>query len=84
MMTLLCTPDITDSCGVAQLDPSSSAAVEVVDQLGHWGDFDSISLFFQGIHGCLRDGGVACFDALEGRMSFWLSSRGCIAHVSSI
>jgi len=81
-MTLLCTPDNTDFYGVAQLDPASSAAVEVVNQLGHWGNFAAMCLFFQCIQGCLRDSGVACFDALEARMRFWVSSGGCIARVS--
>ncbi|KAA6422315.1 MAG: hypothetical protein FRX49_07785 [Trebouxia sp. A1-2] len=62
-----------------QLDPSSSAAVEVVNQLGHWGNSDSICLFFQGIQGCLRDGGGTCCDALQARVDFWLSAGRCIA-----
>jgi hypothetical protein len=81
-MTLLCTPDNTDFYGVAQLDPLSSAAVEVVNQLGHWGNFAAMCFFFQCIQGCLRDSGVACFDALQARMCFWVSSGGCIARVS--
>ncbi|DBA85409.1 TPA: hypothetical protein ACH3X2_006087 [Trebouxia sp. C0005] len=65
----------------SQLDPSSSAAVEVVNQLGHWGNSDSICLFFQGIQGCLRDGGGTCCDALQARVDFWLSAGRCIAKV---
>ncbi|KAA6416785.1 MAG: hypothetical protein FRX49_13235 [Trebouxia sp. A1-2] len=64
-----------------QLDPSSSAAVEVVNQLGQWGNSDSICLFFQGIQGCLRDGGGTCCDALQARVDFWLSAGRCIAKV---
>ncbi|KAL0030445.1 hypothetical protein WJX79_005663 [Trebouxia sp. C0005] len=64
-----------------QLDPSSSAAVEVVNQLGHWGFFDSICLFFQGIQGCLSDGGGTCCDALHARVDFWLSAGRCISKV---
>lgn len=81
-MTLSCTPDITDFRGAVQLDPSSSAAVEVVDQLGHWGEFADMCLFFQGIQGCLKEGGMACSDGLQARVNFWLSSGGCIAQVS--
>ena len=73
---------MTDSCGAAQLNPSSSAAVEVVNQLGHWGDFASATLFFQGIQACHKDGGVACCDGLPERMRFWLSARESIAQVS--
>ncbi len=81
-MTSLCKSAVADWCGAAQLHPSSSAAVEVVNQLGHWGNFASMCLFFQGIQGCLRDGGVASCDGLEDRLRFWLSAGGCIARVS--
>ena len=80
--TLFCKAAIADCCRAAQLSPSSSAAVEVVNQLGHWGDFDCISLFFQGFQGCLRDGGVACSAGLIDRVHFWRSAGRSFAQVS--
>jgi len=82
LLCVWCTPAVTDCFGAVQLSPASSAAMEVVNQLGHWGDFASVSLFFQGIQGCLRDGGVACCDGLPERMRFWLSAGASIAQVS--
>ncbi len=65
-----------------QLSPSSSAALEVVNQLGHLGNFASMLLFFQGIQDFLRDGGVACCDGLQARVHFWLSAGSSISKVS--
>jgi len=62
-----------------QLNPSSSAAEEVVNQLGHWGNFAAMCLFLQNIQGCLRDGGL---DGLQARVNFWLSARDSLAQVS--
>ncbi|DBA95050.1 TPA: hypothetical protein ACH3X1_002563 [Trebouxia sp. C0004] len=64
-----------------QLSPSSSAAVEVVDQLGHWGNFNSVCLFFQAVQGCLRDGDGTCCAALEDRLHFWQSAKDSIAAI---
>ncbi len=77
--TLLC---IADCHGAVQLSPSSSAAEEVVNQLGHWGAYDSVLLFFQGIQVFLRDGGGTCCDGLQARLDFWLSARDSLAQVS--
>ena len=81
-MALLCKAGDVDCCGAVQLYPSSSAAMEVVNQLGHWGNFASMSLFFQSIQGCQRDDGVACCDGLQDRVHFWLSAEDSIAQVS--
>ena len=80
--TLLCKAAITDCYGAVQLSPSSSAAVEVVDQLGHWGNYSSVQLLFQAIQAFLTAGGVACSDGLQARVNFWMSARDSIAQVS--
>ncbi|KAL0042394.1 hypothetical protein WJX77_011151 [Trebouxia sp. C0004] len=65
----------------AQLHPSSSAAVEVVNQLGHWGNFASMLHFFKSIQACLRDRGGTCSAGLQDRLHFLMSAGGSIAQV---
>ena len=69
---------VADWCGAVQLSPSSLAAEEVVNQLGHRGNFAAMCLFFQGIQSCLRDGGL---DGLQARITFWLSAGGSNSQV---
>ncbi len=65
-----------------QLSPSSSAAEEVVNQLGHWGNYASMRLFYQSIQALVRGGGAACSEGLQARVKFWLSARASLAQVS--
>ncbi len=65
-----------------QLSPSSPAAEEVVNQLGHWGNYDSMRLFSQGIQAFVRVGGAACSAGLQAQVDFWLSAKDSLAQVS--
>ena len=56
--------------------------MEVVDQLGHWGNYEYVRLFSQCIQAFLRAGGVACSDALQARVEFWMSAKDSIAQVN--
>ena len=78
----MCKAAVADWCGAVQLSPSSSAAEEVVNQLGHWGNYDSVVLFFKAIQAFVRGGGVACSDGLQAQVDFWLSARDSLAQVS--
>jgi len=55
-MELLCRIANTDSCGVVQLNPASSAVMEVImmNQLLRWGKFASLCLSHQDILGYLE------------------------------
>ncbi len=55
-MMLVCRVATADSCGVVQLSPTSSAVVEVMNQLPHWGKFASLCPFLQDSLGCLATG----------------------------
>ncbi len=81
VMPLWCKAAVADWCGAVQLNPSSSAAEEVVNQLGHWGNFAAMCLFFEAIKGCLKDGGL---DGLQARVHIWLSAGGSISQVSIV
>ncbi len=80
--TLFCKVAVANWCGAVQLSSSSSAAEEVVNQLGHWGNYHLMRLFVQGLQAVLRAGGAACSDGLPAQVDFWLSARASLAQVS--